>query len=197
MSILDRVRNRRYSDSMDQQVPSWEQQASQFGGTSNYGNGLASRLGNYRKAVSANVPSWQQQSDKFDWNEAVDYYNGQGYSSPVAESSAYQQMLNNPSQNSWNEATNYYNSQDFGGAPADDGGLLSGAKDLMSNRDFMSGAMGLGQLGLGLANYFQQKPLYEEQLKGLRQNRDIQKDRYQRSKASANAFRTGDVSDRV
>ena len=46
-------------------------------------------------------------------------------------------------------------------------------KSGLGNKDFMSGAMGLGQLGLGLANYLSMKPVYEEQLKGLKQNREF------------------------
>jgi len=51
--------------------------------------------------------------------------------------------------------------------------LWDDTKSLVGNKDFMSGAMGLGQLGLGLANYLSMKPVYEEQLKGLKQNREF------------------------
>ena len=51
--------------------------------------------------------------------------------------------------------------------------LWDETKSLVGNKDFMSGAMGLGQLGLGLANYLSMKPVYEEQLKGLKQNREF------------------------
>ena len=51
--------------------------------------------------------------------------------------------------------------------------LWDETKSLVGNKDFMAGAMGLGQLGLGLANYLSMKPVYEEQLKGLKQNREF------------------------
>lgn len=51
--------------------------------------------------------------------------------------------------------------------------LMGGITDTLSNRDLMTGIMGAGQLGLGLANYLSMKPVYEEQLKGLKQNRQF------------------------
>ena len=51
--------------------------------------------------------------------------------------------------------------------------LWDETKSLVSNKDFMLGAKSLGQLGLGLANYLSMKPVYEEQLKGLKQNREF------------------------
>lgn len=60
--------------------------------------------------------------------------------------------------------------------------LWDDAKGLLSNENFMTGALGVGQLGLGLANYLQMKPLYEEQLKGLKQNRQFAAENQQNRK---------------
>ena len=60
--------------------------------------------------------------------------------------------------------------------------LWDDTKGLLSNENFMTGALGVGQLGLGLANYLQMKPLYEEQLKGLKQNRQFAAENQQNRK---------------
>lgn len=55
-----------------------------------------------------------------------------------------------------------------------DGAGGTGVLGTLSDSNFMKGALGLGQLGLGLASYVQQKPLLEEQLKGARmQNQEF------------------------
>ena len=65
--------------------------------------------------------------------------------------------------------------------------LWDETKSLVGNKDFMAGAMGLGQLGLGLANYLSMKPVYKEQLKGLKQNRQFAA----ADQATQDAARTG------
>ena len=62
-------------------------------------------------------------------------------------------------------------------------GLLGG----LSNKNLMSGVKGLGNLGLGLASYFQMKPMYEQQLKSMKlANKDMEQ-----SMARQQATRTG------
>lgn len=62
-------------------------------------------------------------------------------------------------------------------------GLLGG----LSNRNLMSGVKGLGNLGLGLASYFQMAPMYEQQLKSMKlANKDMEQ-----SMARQQATRTG------
>lgn len=48
------------------------------------------------------------------------------------------------------------------------GNWWDSTKNPLGDKNFMSGALGLGRLGLGLAEYFQQKPLLEENLKGAK-----------------------------
>lgn len=62
------------------------------------------------------------------------------------------------------------------------------AKDTLSNRDLMTGIAGAGQLGLGLANYMAMKPVYEEQLKSMQQNREIAKANYDQRQRQAQEF---------
>ena len=57
--------------------------------------------------------------------------------------------------------------------PDDGSSWWDSTKDVLGNKDLMSGIQGMGQLGLGLASYLQMKPLYEEQLAGLKQNRQF------------------------
>lgn len=71
--------------------------------------------------------------------------------------------------------------------PGADGSFWGGLKNTVGDEGFMKGAMGIGQLGLGLANYFTMKPVYEEQLKGLKQNRQFaQADQARRDTTRAN-----------
>jgi hypothetical protein len=68
-------------------------------------------------------------------------------------------------------------------------------KELLGDKNFMSGALGLGQLGLGLASYLQQKPILDAQLKAYKQNTAFAKqeqDRRNKNIASFNAFRPTD-----
>lgn len=68
-----------------------------------------------------------------------------------------------------------------------DGSFFGGIKGGLQNKDLMSGITGMGQLGLGLANYFTMKPVYDEQLKGLKQNRQFaQADQARRDTTRAN-----------
>jgi hypothetical protein len=62
-------------------------------------------------------------------------------------------------------------------------------KDTLTNKGFVSGALGLGQLGLGLASYLQQKPVMEEQLKGLKQNRKFAAETMQNRRNISAAFK--------
>ena len=68
-------------------------------------------------------------------------------------------------------------------APAPEAtGLWDQTKGLLSDKNFMSGLQGVGTLGLGLANYMTMKPVYEEQLKGLKQNRQFAAENQQNRK---------------
>lgn len=74
-----------------------------------------------------------------------------------------------------------------GGSNGDSGSWFNSAKNLVGDKDFMSGALGLGNLGLGLANYFQMAPVYEQQLKSMKlANKDMEQ-----SMARQQATRTG------
>lgn len=67
------------------------------------------------------------------------------------------------------------------------GDMWKGTKGLLSDKDFMAGVTGAGQLALGLANYLEMKPLLQEQLGTLRQNRQIAQERWANQKAAASA----------
>lgn len=73
-------------------------------------------------------------------------------------------------------------------SPASGGSLWDSTKGVLGNESFMKGAMGVGQLGLGLAQYFQNKPILEEQLKGLKQNRQFAAADQQRRDTTAANF---------
>lgn len=101
----------------------------------------------------------------------------------LAESSFSQVMNNNPA--GYGEANSYFGNQGFG----ESGGtsLLGDTKNLLSDRSFMSGLAGVGQLGLGLAQYLSMKPVYKEQLAGLKQNRQFAaEDQARRDRTAAN-----------
>jgi len=74
------------------------------------------------------------------------------------------------------------------GAPAEQGGFMEGIKDGLGNEALMGGIMGAGQLGLGLANYLSMKPVYEEQLAGLKQNRQFAADDQARQQRTRTNF---------
>lgn len=61
-------------------------------------------------------------------------------------------------------------------------------KNILGNSDLMTGIAGAGQLGLGLANYMAMKPVYEEQLKSMQQNREIAKANYDQRQRQAQEF---------
>lgn len=72
-------------------------------------------------------------------------------------------------------------------APPLDTSMWDDTKNLLSNKNFMSGLTGVGQLGLGLAQYMAMKPMYEEQLKGLKQNRQFAaEDQARRNRTATN-----------
>lgn len=61
-------------------------------------------------------------------------------------------------------------------------GLSGGSTDWFGASGVMGGLTGIGQLGLGLANYFQNKPILEEQLKSLKQYNAITAENQQNRK---------------
>jgi len=148
MSILE---NTKYSQVMNNRTPSWEQQASSFGGSGNY-DGLASNFAQ----VAVPVRSWEDESALWDNTPNYGVTTGTG--------------------------------SDFASKAGTEGGFMEGLTSTLGNRDLMSGLTGVGQLGLGLANYLQMKPMYEEQLKALKQNIDIQKDRYESKQRAGENF---------
>lgn len=68
-------------------------------------------------------------------------------------------------------------------------GFWSGVGDTLSDTDLMDGVLGIGNLGLGLANYFTMKDVAEEQLKGLKQDRKIAEYNFETKKDQAKAFK--------
>ncbi len=62
-----------------------------------------------------------------------------------------------------------------GNSMGNDGGLFSN----LSGNDWMQGAMGAGQLGLGLMNYFENKKVKKAQIAGL--NEQIASSKYARN----------------
>jgi len=104
---------------------------------------------------------------------------------------AYQDTFSkNVSNMSIPEAKTFYSGLAAEGRVAPAGSTTSGAGgmfDFLGDEGFMSGALGVGELGLGLANYFAMKPLYKEQLKGLKQNRQFAA----ADQATQDAARTG------
>lgn len=67
------------------------------------------------------------------------------------------------------------------------GDFLGDAKGLLSDKDFMSGMTSVGEFGLGLANYFAQKPVLDAQLNALKQNtRFAAEDQARRDRTAAN-----------
>lgn len=75
-------------------------------------------------------------------------------------------------------------SNDLPGASTTSGDWWGETRKLLGDKDFMSGALGLGQLGLGLANYFQMQPMYEQQLKSMKLQNRLAKEADQRQKAT-------------
>ena len=145
---------------MNNRTPSWEQQASSFGGSGNY-DGLASNFAQ----VAVPVRSWEDESAL--WDNTPDYDVTTGTGSNFASKAGTE--------------------SGFASKAGTESGFMEGLTSTLGNRDLMSGLTGVGQLGLGLANYLQMKPMYEEQLKALKQNRGIQKDRYEsRQRAKEN-----------
>lgn len=93
----------------------------------------------------------------------------------------------------WNTDLNQFTASTGGADP----GVMDTITSKLGDKDFMAGALGIGQLGLGLANYFQQKPLLEAQLDAYKQNTAFMKqeqDRRNKNIASFNAFRPTQTS---
>lgn len=63
-----------------------------------------------------------------------------------------------------------------------DGTGGTGIMGTLSDKNLMSGLQGVGTLGLGLADYMAMKPVYEEQLAGLKQNRQQAAENHQNRK---------------
>lgn len=161
-------------------------------------------INKYSRVMNNDTPSWESQSKLFD--NSNDFGASSGLAGSAYTNNFSNVMNSNPTRSWENESALWSNNPNYNAttgtsnfAPntSPDGGFLGSVTGVLGNRDLMSGLMGAGQLGLGLANYFQTKPLYEEQLKALEQNRDIQKERFNRHKRSADAFRSGSVEDRV
>ena len=63
-----------------------------------------------------------------------------------------------------------------------------GTKEVLKDNNIMRNIAGIGSLGLGLANYFAMKPMYEAQLKGLKQNIAFAKQDQERRNRTASNF---------
>ena len=61
-------------------------------------------------------------------------------------------------------------------------------KEVLKDNNIMRNIAGIGNLGLGLANYFAMKPMYEAQLKGLKQNIAFAKQDQERRNRIASNF---------
>lgn len=104
----------------------------------------------------------------------------------AAREANWQSVLNPANTPSYNQSA-----KELGFVDATSPGFLDKTKGVLENEGLMKGMLGAGQLGLGLMSYLDNSRLMNEQLKGLKQNRQQAAQSFAHQKAQRSAVNAG------